>query len=66
MELRTILLEALDDERKSGATYTAIIECLGEVRPFINIVDAEARHSRAIEPQMERFGMAVPENGRVG
>ncbi|WP_294541729.1 DUF2202 domain-containing protein [uncultured Rhodoblastus sp.] len=66
MDLHTILIEALDDERKTEATYAAIIERFGQVRPFTNIVDAEARHSRAIERQMERLGIAVPENGRVG
>ena len=66
MDLQTILVEALADERKTEATYSAIIERFGEVRPFINIVDAEARHSRAIERQMGRLGMAVPENGWIG
>ena len=66
MDLQTILVEALADERKTEATYAAIIERFGEVRPFINIVDAEARHSRAIERQMVRLGMAVPENGWIG
>lgn len=66
MTLQTIMVEALDDERKAEATYTAIIERFGGVRPFINIVDAEARHSQAIERQMERLGMAVPENGWIG
>ncbi len=66
MDLQIILVEALDDERKAEATYAAIIERFGEVRPFSNIVHAEARHSRAIERQMERLGMAVPENGWIG
>ena len=59
MDSQTILVEALDDERKAEAAYEAIIERFGEVRPFINIDDGEARHSRAMERQMERLGMAV-------
>jgi hypothetical protein len=61
-KLKSLLLEALDDERKAEATYEAIIERFGPVRPFINIVGAETRHSSAIERQMRRVGMAVPEN----
>ena len=66
LDLQTILVEARDEERNTEAAYAAIVERFGEVRPFINIVDAEARHSRAIERQMERLGIAVPENGWIG
>jgi hypothetical protein len=59
-KLKSLLLEALDDERKAEATYEAIIERFGPVRPFINIVGAETRHSSAIERQMRRVGMAAP------
>ena len=61
-DLATILSDALDDERKAEATYSAIIETFGPVRPFINIIDAEARHSAAIERQMRRLDLAIPEN----
>ena len=40
INLEAVLLEALDDERKAEATYAAVIEKFGEVRPFINIIDA--------------------------
>ena len=43
INLEAVLLEALDDERKAEATYAAVIEKFGEVRPFINIIDAERR-----------------------
>jgi len=66
VDIAVILNEALDDERKAEATYAAIIEQFGPVRPFINIVDAETRHSRAIERQMERLGIAVPPNDWIG
>lgn len=60
--LEEILTDALDDERKAEAAYAAIIEKFGPVRPFINIIDAERRHSHAIERQMARLGFAIPEN----
>ena len=62
INLEAVLLEALDDERKAEATYAAVIRKFGEVRPFINIIAAERRHSAAIERQMARLGVAVPGN----
>ncbi|MGE3691487.1 MAG: DUF2202 domain-containing protein [Novosphingobium sp.] len=66
--LEQALLDALDDERKAEAAYDSVIERFGPVRPFINIVEAEARHSAAVERQMRRLGVPVPPNpwpGRV-
>lgn len=62
INLEAVLLEALDDERKAEATYAAVIEKFGEVRPFINIIDAERRHSAAIERQMTRLNFVIPAN----
>lgn len=62
------LLEALDDEHKAHATYRQVIEDFGEVRPFINIVDSEARHIAALTRLMQRYEVPVPANpwpGRV-
>ncbi|OYX63307.1 MAG: DUF2202 domain-containing protein [Sphingomonadales bacterium 32-64-17] len=59
-DLRTILLEALDDERKAEATYAAVIAKFGAVRPFANIIDAERRHAAALERQLRRLGIGVP------
>ncbi len=65
-DLRTILLEALEDERKAEATYAAVLVKFGEVRPFSNIIDAERRHSSAIERQMARLGFPIPPNNWEG
>ena len=62
INLEAVLLEALDDERKAEATYAAVIKKFGEVRPFINIIAAERRHSSAIERQMVRLGFPIPTN----
>lgn len=62
VDLETILLDALADERKAEATYAAVIEKFGPVRPFSNIISAEQRHSRAIERQLARLGFEIPEN----
>ena len=57
-----ILLEALDDEYRSWATYDQVIADFGEVRPFINIREAEARHIHALLRLFEHYGLAVPAN----
>jgi rubrerythrin len=59
-DLAHILREALLDERKAQASYAAVIERFGPVRPFINILEAERRHAAALERQMERLGIEVP------
>ena len=54
------LNEALEDEYQARATYRAVIETFGPVRPFINIVDAEARHIRALHRVYARHGLTPP------
>lgn len=60
--LAQILLDALDDERKAEATYGAVIEKFGPVRPFVRIIEAERRHAAALERQMLRLGITMPTN----
>jgi hypothetical protein len=63
-----VLTEALDDEYQAWSTYDQVIADFGEVRPFINIREAEARHIQALLGLFERYGLAVPANrwpGRV-
>ena len=65
-ELTKILLDALDDERKAEATYAAVIDRFGPVRPFSNIIEAEQRHAAALEHQLARLGIDVPPNPWAG
>ena len=62
IHLIKVLLDALEDERKAEATYAAILDKFGPVRPFTNIIEAERRHARAIERQMTRLGFPIPKN----
>ncbi len=64
--LEALLRDALDDEYKAEATYAAVIARFGEVRPFINIVEAERRHAGALLRQCERLGFVPPENRWAG
>jgi len=62
------LYEALEDEHRSWATYDQVIRDFGEVRPFINIRDAEARHIQALCSLLIAYEITVPKNtwpGRV-
>ena len=66
-EVRT-LHEALDDEYRAWATYDQIIHDFGDVQPFRNIRDAEARHIEALRALFVRYHLPVPANpwpGRV-
>jgi len=61
------LLMALDDEYKAEATYVAVIEKFGEIRPFINIIEAERRHAERAKAEMDRLGISYdPENPYLG
>lgn len=60
--LESVLVEAINDECKARATYRLVISKFGEIRPFINIVEAEGRHIEALLPLFEKYGIAVPED----
>jgi hypothetical protein len=51
----------LQDERNAQATYAAIIEQFGDIRPFVNILRAEEQHEQALLFMFERYNVAVPE-----
>jgi hypothetical protein len=53
---------ALADERKAEALYLAVIRRHGDVRPFSNIVQAEARHQSALLCLLEAHGVPAPPN----
>ncbi|MCL4772370.1 MAG: hypothetical protein KJZ98_00305 [Burkholderiaceae bacterium] len=56
------LEEALGDEYQAWSTYDQVIADFGEVRPFVNIRDAEARHIAALVALFERHGLNTPAN----
>ncbi|SCZ85387.1 ferritin-like domain-containing protein [Nitrosomonas mobilis] len=60
--LSNILIEAINDEYKARATYRAVIQKFGDIRPFINIVDAESRHINALLPLFDKYDIAIPED----
>ena len=59
---RDALVAALVDERRAHATYEAVVEKFGDVRPFSNIVNAERRHESFLLPLFEKYRITVPAN----
>ena len=60
--LCSVLVEAIDDEYKSRATYLSVIRKFGDVRPFTNIAEAEGRHIEALISLFKKYGFPVPED----
>jgi len=60
------LVEALDDEYRAWATYDQVIADFGEIAPFSNIRDAEARHIGALRSLFSRYQLCLPANPWVG
>ena len=60
MTFSEALLAALDDEYRARATYRAVLDAYGDVRPFLNIVESEERHIEALLRLFDRYGVNVP------
>ncbi|MCI2283823.1 DUF2202 domain-containing protein [Colwellia sp. MSW7] len=61
-KLKSALIEAINDEYKSRAAYNAVINKFGEIRPFINIVEAEGRHVEALLSLFAKYNIDIPED----
>lgn len=55
------LAVALADERNALASYEAVLERFGPIRPFVNIAEAERRHIGALLRVYEAYGASPPE-----
>lgn len=60
------LLLALNDEYMAWATYDRINTDFRNPRPFVNIVEAEARHADRLKVLFKTYGLPVPENKWIG
>jgi hypothetical protein len=60
--VRQAVYAALDDEQKAYATYKAIMDKFGEVRPFSNIARAELRHESRLQDILKRYGLPAVAN----
>ena len=56
------LLLALNDEYHAWAVYDQVIQDFGQIRPFVPIQAAEAKHIDSLLTLFDRYGLFVPEN----
>jgi len=61
-KLSSVLIEAINDEHKARAMYRLVISKFGEIRPFINIAEAESRHIQALLPLFNKYDIPIPED----
>ncbi|MCB1489785.1 MAG: DUF2202 domain-containing protein [Bauldia sp.] len=60
--VQTAIDEALDDEFRAEAFYAAVIAAHGDIRPFVNIIEAEKRHAAMLDAVLTTYGLAAPAN----
>ena len=60
------MIEAINDEYHARAFYNAVIDKFGQIRPFINIVHAEARHAERLSQLFNQYGLPIPEDSFAG
>lgn len=65
-DLASVLDRAWREEQHALATYQNIIDALGPVRPFTNIVRSEAQHVAALERVAAANGITLPTTSVVG
>lgn len=58
----TTALAGPSGEYAAYSTYKAVIDKLGPVQPFVNILNAELKHIAALTTQMQKYGVSVPAN----
>ncbi|MEQ9549430.1 MAG: DUF2202 domain-containing protein [Coleofasciculus sp. G3-WIS-01] len=65
-ETQAALIEAIEDEYKARAFYEAVMNKFGAVRPFSNIVNAEARHAQRLAALLIKYRVPVPADTFTG
>jgi len=56
---------AIADERKALATYEAVMDEFGNVKPFINIARAEEQHISMLKGLFDKYGVEIPADTTV-
>jgi len=56
------LSAAINDEYKARATYKRVIEELGDVKPFSNIINAENTHISQLESIYNKYNLEIPQD----
>jgi hypothetical protein len=61
-EVRAALDRGIQDEYRSETTYQGVVNDLGQLLPFANVLTAEQRHSATIAEMFARRGLTAPAN----
>lgn len=61
-EAHDALVSAINDEYTAHATYEAVIEKFGLVRPFSMIIRSEEQHIAALKAIFDKYGVRIPED----
>lgn len=61
-KLAEALTFAINDEYNAQAAYNAIIKKYGSIKPFTNIVKAEANHISLLKPLFTKYNIEIPAN----
>lgn len=61
-KVQQAMVEAINDEYKARALYTAVIDKFGAVRPFSNILQAEERHVQRWQQLFNQYELPLPED----
>jgi hypothetical protein len=56
----TAMEEAIQDEYRAELIYEKVLNDFGPVRPFLNIIRAEVKHSESLAQLFKTTGLAVP------
>jgi hypothetical protein len=60
VEVRAALDRSIQDEYRSETTYQGVVNDLGQLLPFVNVLTAEQRHSATIAALFTRYGLTPP------
>jgi len=60
LTLTDMLTYAIEDEYLARARYLLVLEKFGQIRPFVNIINAEETHINQLIPLFNRRNIAVP------
>jgi len=61
-EVRAALERSIQDEYHAETTYQGVVNDLGPLPPFVNVLTAEQRHSASIAQAFVRRGLTSPAN----
>jgi hypothetical protein len=64
--IEEMLRYAIEDEYLAHAEYAAILSSYGNVRPFSNIIETEARHIGWLKDAYAAAGLPVPKDEAAG